>query len=127
MTETCQNPWANFSIVGMVVYLLAFGVGMGGMPWTVNSEIYPLQYKNVCLGLSTGCNWMSNILVSATFLTLSENAVLTVQGAFWMYATVAVLGWVWLYKVMPETKGLALEEVAALFHIEGGESPQVGR
>ena len=62
---------------------------------------------------------MANILVSATFLTLSENAVLTVQGAFWMYASVAVLGWVWLYNVMPETKGLALEEVAALFHRDG--------
>ena len=65
------------------------------------------------LGVATAINWLSNLLVAATFLTLQE--AVTKAGAFWLYAGVAAGGAGWLAYAMPETKGKTLEQIEALF------------
>lgn len=47
-------------------------VGLGPVPWTVNSEIYPLWARSACTAMATSTNWMFNLIVSLTFLTLIE-------------------------------------------------------
>lgn len=46
--------------------------GMGPMPWTVNSEIYPLWARSTGNACSAGVNWIFNVLVSLTFLHVAE-------------------------------------------------------
>lgn len=46
--------------------------GMGPMPWTVNSEIYPLWARSTGNACSAGVNWIFNVLVSLTFLHIAE-------------------------------------------------------
>ena len=48
------------------------------MPWTINSEIYPLWARSTCNSIATSTNWFFNFLVSMTFLTITE--ILTRQG-----------------------------------------------
>ena len=48
-----------FSIGGMVIYLLCFGVGMSPVPWALNAEIYPMRVRTVCMGIATASNWVS--------------------------------------------------------------------
>lgn len=47
-------------------------LGMGTMPWTVNSEIYPLWARSTGNACSSGVNWIFNVLVSLTFLHVAE-------------------------------------------------------
>ena len=86
---------------------------MGPMPWTINSEIYPLWARSVCFSISTAFNWFFNLLVSLTFLSLTE--FMTKHGAFYLYTTLALLGWIFFLFKLPETKGKTLEQMESLF------------
>lgn len=60
------------------MYLLV--VGMGPMPWTINSEIYPLWARSFSNSVATFTNWTFNLIISMTFLSLSES--ITRHGKF---------------------------------------------
>ncbi|CAM9498923.1 unnamed protein product [Phaeothamnion confervicola] len=119
--DQCGDPYGWAAAAAVLLYLLAFGVGMSSVPWTVNAEIYPTKARSLCTSVSTSVNWIGNVFVSATFLTLASPRVLFAAGAFWLYAGISAAGWFWLYTCMPETKGLCLEEVRMLFVRDGDE------
>lgn len=53
---------------------------MGPMPWTINSEIYPLWARSTGNAISTATNWFFNLAVAMSFLTLTES--ITKYGEF---------------------------------------------
>uniref|UniRef100_A0AAY4BKS4 Proton myo-inositol cotransporter n=1 Tax=Denticeps clupeoides TaxID=299321 RepID=A0AAY4BKS4_9TELE len=109
----CPTSYYWIVLLGLVLYLACFAPGMGPMPWTVNSEIYPLWARSTGNACSAGVNWTFNILVSLTFLHLAQ--YLTYYGAFFLYSSLAMLGFIFIYGCLPETKGRRLEEVESLF------------
>ncbi|KAK3272285.1 hypothetical protein CYMTET_19412 [Cymbomonas tetramitiformis] len=123
----------NLAISSMVLYLLVFGVGMSAMPWAVNAEIYPLRCRAKAISIATSVNWVTNYVVAATFLDVSK-ALSTAQetsekskhpdGAFWLYAGISMIGWLWLYWKMPETKGKSLEEIERMFRGSDGSQDE---
>ncbi|CAL4117250.1 unnamed protein product, partial [Meganyctiphanes norvegica] len=111
--DWCPYQYGWFSILGLGLYLFAFAPGMGPMPWTINSEIYPGWARATCTSIATSVNWASNLLVSLTFLTLTE--VLLKHGAFYLYMGLAGLGTLVFYLILPETKGVPLENIEEVF------------
>ncbi|XP_035281067.1 proton myo-inositol cotransporter-like isoform X2 [Anguilla anguilla] len=109
----CPTSYSWIVLFGLILYLASFAPGMGPMPWTVNSEIYPLWARSTGNACSSGVNWIFNVLVSLTFLHVAQ--YLTYYGAFFLYAGLALLGFIFIYGCLPETKGRRLEEIEALF------------
>ncbi|ETV84749.1 hypothetical protein, variant 4 [Aphanomyces astaci] len=112
-TAVASSMWHVVIVVALFVYLACFASGMGCMPWTINAEIYPLHVRSVAIGAATTANWVSNLLVSYTFLTIV--AVLGPHGAFWLYAAIAAMGGMLVFAHLPETKGVLLEDIPRLF------------
>ena len=111
-SKLCELKSA-LTLGGLVLYLLAFGIGMSPIPWALNAELYPMRVRATCVALGTTANWVTNFIVAATFLSL-QTAVGS-PAAFWLYGSVALLGAVWLYITMPETAGRSLEQIERLF------------
>nr|GMD92324.1 inositol transporter 4-like [Ipomoea batatas] len=94
---------------------------IGTVPWIVNSEIYPLRYRGIGGGIAAVSNWLSNLVVSQTFLTLTE--ALGPWGTFLLFAGFAVIGLIAIFFLVPETKGLPFEEVEKM--LEKGFKPKI--
>lgn len=69
LLQDCTNDYGYLSVVAMVLYLLAFGLGMGNVPWTINAEIYPLHIRYVLQSsrdiLSPSTHWFFLLLHTA--------------------------------------------------------------
>ncbi|XAR71145.1 hypothetical protein NMG60_11028277 [Bertholletia excelsa] len=100
------------AVLGLALYIALFSPGMGPVPWTVNSEIYPESYRGICGGMSATVNWVSNLIVAQTFLSVAD-AVGT--GATFLIRGVAVLAFVFVIMFVPETKGLTFDEVERMW------------
>ncbi|XP_023635923.1 sugar transporter ERD6-like 15 isoform X2 [Capsella rubella] len=100
------------ALTSVMVYFASYGSGMGTIPWIIASEIYPVDVKGAA---GTMCNLVSSIsswLVAYSFSFLLQWSS---TGTFLMFATVTGLGFVFIAKLVPETKGKSLEEIQSLF------------
>ncbi len=112
-----------FAAVSLAVYIASFAVGLGPVFWLLISEIYPLSVRGVGMSLATVVNWVTNLLVALTFLTLIDR--LGKPGTFWLYASISVIAVVFSILFIPETKGKSLEEIEAHWH-SGGRLQELG-
>ena len=108
-----DNRFAPLTIVVLFLYIAFFAPGMGPLPWTVNSEIYPTWARSTAIAIATTVNWLCNLLVSMTFLTFTDS--IGQPATFWMYSGLGLLGLAFIVLLVPETKGRKLEEVQDLF------------
>jgi len=104
-----QPPPAALVLGAILLYVASFGVGLGPGVWVVISELFPTRIRGRAMSIATVTLWLACILVAATFLSLVEAVGST--GAFWLYAVASVLNFLFIWRVMPETRGRSLEEI----------------
>ncbi|XP_037078835.1 proton myo-inositol cotransporter-like [Pollicipes pollicipes] len=111
--DWCPTDYAWLPITGMFFYITLYSPGLGAMPWTITSEIFPLWARSTCISITTAVNWFFNLLVSLTFLTLTH--AITRQGTFYLFCGCTAAGLAVFFMAVPETRGVRLEEMPALF------------
>ena len=98
---------------GAVTMLLAFIVGFafsaGPLVWILCSEVQPIKGRDFGIACSTFTNWVTNMIVGLTFLTLL-NTIGNAQ-TFWMYAAFNAFFIYLTLKFVPETRGVSLEQI----------------
>ncbi|KAH7423870.1 hypothetical protein KP509_12G078500 [Ceratopteris richardii] len=112
-TQGCPSHYGWLALIGLSLYIICFSPGMGPVPWAVNSEIYPLRLRGMCGGLAATANWISNFVVSLTFLSLIS--ALGTSMTFLLFGVITVLALIFVCIFVPETRGLSFEEVETLW------------
>lgn len=97
------------TIICLFVYISSFACSLGAIGWLLNSEIYPLFIRGKAMGVAICTNWTSNFIVTTTFLNLIH--ALGKAGTFWLYGAIGLVGLLFIWHRVPETKGKSLEEI----------------
>jgi len=104
-----------FNISGFLLLLLvvmaiaAYAMSLAPVTWVVLSEIFPNRIRGAAMAVATVSLWLASFLLTYTFPFL--NQMLNASGTFWLYGVICVLGLIFIYYKLPETKGKSLEEI----------------
>ena len=94
----------------MVVSIIGcFAMTLGPVTWVVLSEIFPNRIRGAAMSVATFALWAACFVLTYTFPLL--NKLLNASGTFWLYGIICVMGFFYIWKKLPETKGKSLEEI----------------
>ena len=97
------------AVIATLFTIASFAMSAGPVVWILCSEIQPLKSRDFGIACSTTMNWICNMIIGATFLTLLNNAG-TAQ-TFWIYTGMNMLFIALTMLLVPETKGVSLEKI----------------
>lgn len=97
------------SVFCLILYIIAFAVSLGPIPYIAMAEIFPLHVRGAGMGFSSMSNWGFNGLVVFTYPLLF--AQFGIEYTLGIYSVVCLLGLAFTYRYMPETKNLSLEKI----------------
>jgi MFS family permease len=103
------HSWAIVTTVALMVYVSGYQVGFGPISWLLISEVFPLNVRGAALSLAAVINFGSNITMTLTQEVLQE--ALTPSGVFYGYGALTVVSMLFVWGIVPETKGKSLEEI----------------
>jgi MFS transporter, SP family, arabinose:H+ symporter len=94
----------------MVVSAIAcYAMSLAPVTWVILSEIFPNRMRGTAMSVATFSLWSACFILTYTFPLL--NQLLKASGTFWLYGCICLLGFLFILKRLPETKGRSLEEI----------------
>jgi sugar porter (SP) family MFS transporter len=96
-------------LASILLYVAFFALGMGPGPWLIISEIFPTKVRGRAASIATSTLWSGTLLVTFTFLTLVK--ILNLWGTFAIYGALSAFCCIFVWKMVPETKGRTLEQI----------------
>ena len=102
------------ALIFMLTYTASFAMSWGPVTWVLLSEIFPNSIRSA-MSIAVAAQWIANLIVSWTFPMLNDNLALTASFnhgfAYWIYGVMGILSALFIWKMVPETKGKTLEEI----------------
>jgi MFS family permease len=111
-SPSLPGAWGPIALVAANVFVVSFGASWGPVVWVLLGEIFPNRIRARALGIAAAAQWIANFLVTVSFPPLAEMSLVVTYG---LYAVFAAASFVFVFKVVPETNGMSLEEANTLF------------
>ena len=99
-------------VLSIMIYSASFMFSWGPICWVLISEIFPNTIRGAAVAIAVAFQWISNFIVSSTFVPLYTWSPAFTYG---MYAFFCILAALFVWKLVPETKGKTLEDMTALW------------
>lgn len=107
--EAATKINATLVLVGILGFIACFAFSLGPVMWVLLSELYPIKYRGIAIGIVAFVNSFISSAVQLVFpweLSNLGNAM-----SFFIFGALAAVGFFVLLKILPETKGKSLEEL----------------
>ncbi|MEU5962615.1 sugar porter family MFS transporter [Micromonospora parva] len=105
-----------FLLVGVVMFVAFYAMSIGPTAWTVINEIFPGRIRGRCVAIASATHWGTEYLVTQFFLSMLD--ALGRSGVFALFAGTCVLGFLFIWRYLPETRGRTLEEIQRMWQAD---------
>lgn len=106
------------ALIFMLTYTAAFAMSWGPVTWVLLAEIFPNSVRGA-MSIAVAAQWIANWIVSLTFPIMNDNVKLIEKFnygfSYWIYGIMGILAAIFIWKLVPETKGKTLEEMEKLW------------
>lgn len=109
-------------ILALSVFLIVFSLGFGPIPWMISSEVFPAEVKSSASSAAGTFNWFLAFLVTKFYIDVKNGVGGDVT--FYIFSVISLLGTVFIYFIVPETKGKSLEQIQV--ELSGGKQEKKG-
>ncbi|WP_440874164.1 sugar porter family MFS transporter [Thalassotalea sp. PLHSN55] len=111
--QAAANMNALLIMAGILGFVASFAVSLGPVMWVLLAEVFPNHLRGVGIAFTGLVNSMVSFSVQLLFPW--EVATIGTAATFIIYGVFAILGFVLVYRLLPETKGKSLEELEVVF------------
>jgi MFS family permease len=98
-----------FMLFWVVTAISIYCLTLAPITWVLLSEIFPNKIRGRAMSVATFALWFSCAVLTITFPFL--NKAFGASGTFALYSTICIIGFFYLWKKLPETKGKSLEQI----------------
>jgi SP family arabinose:H+ symporter-like MFS transporter len=109
------DPSGKYLLIAILAFIGAFAMALGPIPWILCSEIFPARVRGRAMSVATFTIWTSCYIVAQTFPMLNDSKAVGPAMTFWIYAACSLAALIFVFFLVPETKGRSLEEIEASF------------
>jgi SP family arabinose:H+ symporter-like MFS transporter len=100
-------------MIGLDFFIASFAIGVGGTGWTLQGEVFPTAVRGQAAAFAAMIDWLANFALIEVF-PVTQNAI-SLSGVLVVFAGLCALAIVFVWKFLPETKNLPVEEIIGLF------------
>ncbi len=100
------------TLIFIVIYSASFMMSWGPICWVLISEIFPNTVRGKAVAIAVAAQWIANFVVSSTFPSLEA---FSITFTYCLYGVMSVLSALFVWKMVPETKGKTLEDMSKLW------------
>jgi SP family xylose:H+ symportor-like MFS transporter len=114
------NKMGILSLISVLGFVGAFAFSWGPVTWVLLSEMFPNSIRSKAMALAVAVQWIVNYTVSSTFPLLDRSSWLVSKFnhsvSFWLFGLMALLSFLFVWYMVPETKGKTLEQMEGIWN-----------
>lgn len=117
------NSLAIFLIIATLGFVVFFALGPGSIPWLITGEVFDHASRPAAIAIAVFVNWMGNFAVGLIFPIMQESIK---EYSFVPFACILSVLFILLFFYLPETKGLEVSEIVAIFQVPHAWNKAIG-